>query len=113
MRKRLSRRGSTKLPVEMIESGETVLARVRNAKTLSVTAGANTHRATGYDLVERVRRVAARIANQTGALRCCTTCRYFLMSGMARDMSAGTIGYCALEAEPSRVPGSGVREEMA
>lgn len=48
----------------------------------------------GYDHYASFRELQRQLAKIDGRIQSCANCSYFLFSGMARDMSNGSRGYC-------------------
>jgi len=48
----------------------------------------------GYDHYDSFRCLQEDLDNSQAIIQACANCRYFLFSGMARDMSNGSRGYC-------------------
>ena len=48
----------------------------------------------GYDHYDSFCGLQEQIGTQSGKILACGNCKYFLFSGMARDMSNGSRGYC-------------------
>jgi hypothetical protein len=48
----------------------------------------------GYDHYDSFQRLQEQMDLQDAEIQACGNCRYFLFSGMARDMSNGSRGYC-------------------
>lgn len=48
----------------------------------------------GYDHYDSFQCLQDQLASQRAVIQACGNCRYFLFSGMARDMSNGSRGYC-------------------
>jgi hypothetical protein len=100
MNQRISKQPSNSLPVQVNSSGDAFLGTVSVSSEVTVEALGHVYRATGDDLLGSVLLVVAQIAEHGHALHCCTTCRYFGMSGMARESTGGKLGYCMLEGPP-------------
>ncbi len=48
----------------------------------------------GYDHYASFRELQKQLVKRDGRIQSCANCSYFLFSGMARDMSNGSRGYC-------------------
>jgi len=64
----------------------------------------------GYDHYASFRELQSQLDRDGGRIQACANCAYFLFSGMARDMSNGSRGYCLHGKEGKNLKPSDVRE---
>ncbi len=64
----------------------------------------------GYDHYASFRELQKQLAKGKGRIHSCANCSYFLFSGMARDMSNGSRGYCLHSKLGKNLKPSDVRE---
>jgi hypothetical protein len=64
----------------------------------------------GFDHYDSFRALQAQIETKSARILACGNCRYFLFSGMARDMSNGSRGYCLHGKEGKNLRPRDIRE---